>query len=117
MPRRKAPIEAAIPKQTVLTSHGMNCIVSKIAMPLEMEPPTENVMIMKMVTMMMRMDDGEIEGALTGTVNVHGDIRSRVLIGKIQQLCYNGICHIVIDGFANHDDSFIHQRSQYILSD
>lgn len=48
-------MEAAIPKQTVLTSHGMNCIVSKIAMPLEMEPPTENVMIMKMVTR-MRMD-------------------------------------------------------------
>ena len=31
--RRKAPIEAAIPKQTVLTSHGIYCIVSKMARP------------------------------------------------------------------------------------
>ena len=40
-PRRKAPIEAALPKQTVLVSHGTNCIVSKIAMPAETEPPGE----------------------------------------------------------------------------
>mmetsp|Transcript_4275 Transcript_4275/g.9606 ORF Transcript_4275/g.9606 Transcript_4275/m.9606 type:complete len:221 (-) Transcript_4275:4-666(-) len=38
-PRRKAPMEAAMPKQTVPTSQGMYCMVSKIAMPLEIEPP------------------------------------------------------------------------------
>jgi hypothetical protein len=36
---RKAPIEAAIPKQTVLTSQGIYCIVSKIAKPAWTEPP------------------------------------------------------------------------------
>jgi len=40
-PRRKAPIEAAVPKHTVLVSHGTNCIVSKMAMPAETEPPGE----------------------------------------------------------------------------
>lgn len=40
-PRRKAPIDAAIPKHTVETSHGIKFIVSKIAMPEEMEPPGE----------------------------------------------------------------------------
>ena len=37
--RRKAPIEAAMPKQTVLTSHGIYCIVSKIASPACTDPP------------------------------------------------------------------------------
>eukprot|EP00418_Pyrodinium_bahamense_P087613 CAMPEP_0179074610 /NCGR_PEP_ID=MMETSP0796-20121207/33173_1 /TAXON_ID=73915 /ORGANISM="Pyrodinium bahamense, Strain pbaha01" /LENGTH=243 /DNA_ID=CAMNT_0020771835 /DNA_START=150 /DNA_END=881 /DNA_ORIENTATION=+ len=38
---RKDPMDAANPKQTVLTSHGMNCIVSKMAMPAETDPPGE----------------------------------------------------------------------------
>ena len=37
--RRKAPIEAAMPKQTVFTSQGIYCIVSKIARPAWTEPP------------------------------------------------------------------------------
>lgn len=36
---RKAPIDAAIPKHTVLTSQGIYCIVSKIARPACTEPP------------------------------------------------------------------------------
>ncbi len=39
-PSRKAPMEAAMPKQTVLTSQGINCMVSKIAMPLDIDPPS-----------------------------------------------------------------------------
>mmetsp|Transcript_14104 Transcript_14104/g.38624 ORF Transcript_14104/g.38624 Transcript_14104/m.38624 type:complete len:202 (+) Transcript_14104:260-865(+) len=38
---KKEPIDAAIPKQTVSTSHGMNCIVSKMAKPADTDPPGE----------------------------------------------------------------------------
>eukprot|EP00962_Isochrysis_galbana_P007397 scaffold2000_cov86-Isochrysis_galbana.AAC.4 len=38
-PSKKAPIEAAVPKQTVFRSQGTYCIVSKMAMPAETEPP------------------------------------------------------------------------------
>ena len=36
---KNAPIDAAIPKQTVLTSQGMYCIVSNIAKPACTDPP------------------------------------------------------------------------------
>lgn len=36
---RKAPMDAAMPKHTVFTSHGMYCIVSKMASPACTEPP------------------------------------------------------------------------------
>ena len=36
---KKAPMDAAIPKHTVFTSHGMYCIVSKMANPACTEPP------------------------------------------------------------------------------
>ena len=38
---RKAPIEAAIPTHIVEMSGLMNCIVSKIAMPADTDPPGE----------------------------------------------------------------------------
>ena len=38
---KKAPIEAAMPKQTVLTSQGMYCIVSNIAKPACTDPPVD----------------------------------------------------------------------------
>lgn len=36
---KNAPIDAAMPKQTVLTSQGIYCIVSKIARPAWTDPP------------------------------------------------------------------------------
>eukprot|EP01033_Poteriospumella_lacustris_P015210 gene15209-gene16082 len=37
--KRKAPIEAAMPKQTVLTSQGTYCMASKMASPACTDPP------------------------------------------------------------------------------
>jgi hypothetical protein len=36
---KKAPILAATPKHIVLILHGINCMVSKIAIPLDIDPP------------------------------------------------------------------------------
>ena len=38
---RNAPIEAAMPTHSVETSGLMNCMVSKIAMPADTDPPGE----------------------------------------------------------------------------
>lgn len=96
-------MDAAMPKQTVLTSQGMNCMVSKMAIPLEIDPPRQSDRLLDAFKC-------ERDRIRTWTIDIHGDIGLWIFVREVKQLRYDSIRHVIIDSLADHYDSIVHSQ-------